>query len=90
MEEQGIIKNYYEQLVMDSIQNTLLDEGKIDDENMFNDIACIALNQLPLRYIRYSIDTAFYLSGEERTKMDGDVKSAVHKAFEIVSMKPRR
>lgn len=89
MEHDGIT-NYYESLVYDEIKGSLVDTGKISDTDIVNDIACLALNQLPPRYIRYSIDTAFYMSEEERVTMQEKVREAVAQAYGIVRSKPRR
>lgn len=83
------ITNYYESLVYDEINSSLVDTGKVTDTDIVNDIACVALNQLPPRYIRYSIDAAFYMSEEERVTMQNNVKIAVENAYNIVRSKPR-
>jgi hypothetical protein len=75
------ISNYYEKLVVDEIM------GRQDiDENddVLIDIACVALNQLPSRYFRYSVDMAFYLSASENVKMEEDVKKSVDHAITFV------
>ena len=76
------INNYYEQLVfrhiLDSIQNPV-------DENFLEDVACVALNHLPAKYVRHEVDMAFYMTSEERNKIDADVTIAVRKAIEYVS-----
>jgi len=76
------ISNYYEKLVVDEI-------GKRDkltnlDEDVLIDMACVALNQLPARYYRYSVDMAFYLSATETQRMEDDVKEAVEHAIKFV------
>lgn len=76
--------NYYEALVLAAIQNYAqahLPAGLID-EAMLEDAACIALNQLPPRYIRHHVDTSFYLSTSEREAMENAVEKAVQHAFE--------
>ncbi|MCK4710837.1 MAG: late competence development ComFB family protein, partial [Gammaproteobacteria bacterium] len=49
------IHNYYEHLVFDYMEKHIIPncEGKTDD--YFLDIACIALNKLPPRYVRYEV-----------------------------------
>jgi len=88
--ENDSILNYYEKLVFDNIQQTLIDTGKIESEDAIQDIACLALNGLPSRYIRHHVDTIFYMPDHEKKKMMTDVAAAVQKAYEIVSTKPRR
>lgn len=75
------ISNYYEKLVVDDLSRR--ESLDADDDRMI-DIACVALNQLPSRYFRYSVDMAFYLSASENLKMETDVKDAVDYAIEFV------
>ncbi len=83
------IVNYYEKLVFDHIQATLVDTRKIGTLDAILDIACLALNRLPSRYIRHRIDAAFYMTDHERQKMQGDVDVAVRQAYEFVLANPR-
>ena len=53
------------------------------------DVACIALNMLPGRYVRYEIDAEFYNSMEEKNKLIENAKSAILKAAKIVQEHPR-
>lgn len=83
------IVNYYEKLVFDHIQATLVDTRKIGTLDAILDIACLALNRLPSRYIRHRIDAAFYMTDHERQKMQGDVDVATRQAYEFVLANPR-
>jgi hypothetical protein len=76
------IHNYYEGLVLDQIQRSIPE--RLDNGDYIADIACVALNHLPPRYIRYSVDMAFYLSPEERQEMLDKVKLAVNDAINVV------
>lgn len=79
------IHNYYEQLVLDQLltrRNTEL-QGESDD--FLSDIACVALNQLPARYVRHNVDTAFFMTQEERQVIDQEVDKAVKKAIDYVN-----
>ena len=78
------IHNYYEQLVIDYLTEILAPELEIADEDLLEDIACIALNNLPARYIRHSVDMAFFLTTSEREQIFDMVKSETHKAAEKV------
>lgn len=77
------ISNYYEKPVYDRILATL---GPIhgDDLDYLADVACVALNNLPARYIRHQVDMAFYMSSEERENMAKDIKKAVEDAIDFV------
>jgi hypothetical protein len=77
------IHNYYEVLVFEEIKSSITESKR--DPDYIADIACVALNHLPPRYIRYTVDMAFYLSPEERQEMSDKVKKAVSDAIEFVS-----
>lgn len=76
------ISNYYEKLVVDDLSRR---ENITTQDDTLSDIACVALNQLPSRYFRYSVDMAFYLSASENEKMENDVSDAVDYAIEFVN-----
>jgi len=76
------IKNYYEDLVVDEIFRRTSSEN-IKPE-YYDDIACVALNKLPPKYYRFSVDIAFYLSGQEYQDMQKQVKVAVDEAIAFV------
>jgi len=54
------------------------------DAELLADVACVALNRLPPRYIRHEVDFAFYLSERERAEADTLVLEAVDFAFGFV------
>lgn len=79
------IQNYYETMVIKEI-NELLIRKEIDtDEDFLNDLACVALNQLPARYVRHNVDMIFYMTQEERQEMHDNVSEAVQTAISYVS-----
>ena len=82
------IHNYYEKLVFDEVLEHQDKEGLSLDEGMLADVVCVALNNLPARYVRYSIDIAFYLTIAEREHMDKLVHNAVKSAFTLVMSNP--
>lgn len=73
------IHNYYEHLVLERIEKLGLVEKKSPD--YLADLCCLALNQVPPRYIRYEVDMAFYLPQSERQQMEMNVEHAVDKAI---------
>lgn len=81
------VHNYYERLVMEDIRDHYLDKGLSDEQ--LADMACIALNRLPPRYIRYDIDMSFYLSAEEYEAIHNKVKAALAEAFKKLRDNPR-
>ncbi|MFD2112937.1 late competence development ComFB family protein [Thiorhodococcus fuscus] len=78
------IGNYYERLVMECIRETIEADKASDEAAYIEDLACVALNNLPPRYIRHSIDLASHLSDEERDQMHRQVTEAVEKARTII------
>jgi hypothetical protein len=77
------IHNYYEALVIEHIMNTIAKEPDID-EDFLEDVACLALNQLPARYVRHDVDMAFFLTTREREKMQTSITEAVLQATKQV------
>jgi len=76
------IKNFYEGLVSEEIYR-LLDEGKVEEDNV-EDVACVALNNLPSKYYRHSVDLAFYQGPEELMEMRRRVVEEVSSAIGFV------
>lgn len=83
------ITNYYEKLVFDEIAIISSKRNLTLDEDAILDIACVALNQLPARYVRHQVDTVFYSRGEDNVKMSSEIESAVSSAFDKVLSNPR-
>ena len=83
------VKNYYETLVFQYICTEYGNDSVADEPGAMEDIACLALNQLPCRYVRFSIDAAFYLSTEEQQSMHNAVRTAVDKAVRYVRDHPK-
>jgi competence protein ComFB len=69
MQVDGLIRNFYEKLVLDVINHQA--EMISLEEDQWADVACVSLNQLPSRYFRHSVDMAFYLSSEEYSECLG-------------------
>jgi hypothetical protein len=78
------IHNYYEQMVIDHLVETLAPELGITDREQLADIACLALTNLPARYIRHDVDMAFFLTTPERERMRARVITETRKAAEKV------
>jgi len=57
---------------------------QVDLHELLADIACVALNRLPPRYIRHAVDFSFYLSEKERADMESAIAEAVRYSFEFV------
>ena len=76
------VHNYYEKMVFDEITR-FYDKGNLDEDTI-EDLACIALNQIPPRYIRHHVDMCFFMSEHERLQMVDDVKNAVAFAYDKI------
>ena len=77
------INNLYEKLVVARVVEKLGAEKEFDHDQL-EDIACLALNKLPAKYIRYSVDAAAALSASQHQLQDADIDNAVEYAIKIV------
>ena len=78
------IQNYFERLVCGVIQAKVNDDQIEDDDDLLGDIACVALNQLPSRYVRHNVDMIFYMTTEEREQNQTLAEEAVIMAIDYV------
>lgn len=86
------IQNWYEKIVYTIIyeqrsnpeNSTLTTQDLTLDTELWSDVACLALNHLPPRYVRHSVDMTFYLSPQERLEMEQRAESAVQDALDYV------
>lgn len=78
----SLIHNYYEQLVFRRIDELI--QNPMDD-NFTEDVACVALNHLPAKYVRHEVDMAFYMTSKERSKINSSVNTAVQDAINYVN-----
>ncbi len=79
------IHNYYEQLVLDRISELATSTLSGETEDFLCDVACIALNQLPSRYVRHNVDTVFYMPIQEREQVQQEVFETVNRAIHYVN-----
>jgi len=82
------IYNFYENLVYEAISEEMSKREHGVSQAEIEDIACLALNALPARYIRHTVDTVYFLSDEDRIKMDKNVHTAVNDAIQKVKNNP--
>jgi len=87
------IRNHYEQPVLAAVNDLSAGYPGLD-RTLLPDVACVALNRLPTRYIRHPVDLAFYMTDQERMDTDRTIEGAVRHAFEFVqaraAMRARR
>jgi hypothetical protein len=79
------VRNHNERSVFDAVMRLSPKyPGLAHDPELMADVACVALNRLPPRYIRHEVDFAFYLSERERHDSDRQMNDAVEYAFGFV------
>jgi hypothetical protein len=77
--------NHHEREVFTAVVDAAQDyPGLSIDEDLLADVACVALNRLPPRYIRHEVDFSFYLTEHERLEIDAAISEAVTYAFNFV------
>ncbi|NEV60487.1 late competence development ComFB family protein [Thiorhodococcus minor] len=79
------IENVYERLVMECIREILEDGALASDPDYADDLACIALNSLPPKYVRHAVDFASHLDDESHAALRAEAADAVGKAIETIS-----
>jgi hypothetical protein len=77
------IHNFYERAVFEAVVGQAATYPGVT-ATQWPDVACVALNRLPPRYIRHEVDLAFYLTDKERTALEHAVAESVAYAFEFV------
>lgn len=77
--------NHHEREVFAAVMDASKDYPEIAISNdLLCDVACVALNRLPPRYIRHEVDFSFYLTEHERLEIDNAIMEAVSYAFNFV------
>lgn len=79
------INNYFEKLVIELVQEKAGTGQLENDEDYLSDISCVALNQLPSRYVRHNVDMVFYMTAEEKEQNSIIVEDAVVMAIDYVN-----
>jgi len=87
-DEVDFIHNYYERLVLQEIfaQSLRVQEG---DRDFLADVACVALNRMPPRYIRHDVDMTFFMSPQDIQEISNKVANAVSDAISYVESRER-
>lgn len=84
------INNHYETLVAVELHKQLGNTAEGGDSDYLEDVACVALNKLPPRYVRHQVDLSYYLTDEERAGMEEAARLAVSEALAFVSQHRQR
>jgi hypothetical protein len=79
------IRNHHERAVFRAVIETAPQfPGIASRSDLLVDVACVALNRLPPRYIRHEADFAFFITDRERADLELAVSEAVEYAFGFV------
>ena len=78
------LHNFYERLVLKSIADYSLFSDELEDQDFLEDVACMALNKLPAKYVRHDVDLMFYMTAREHEQLENTVNNAVKTAIEYV------
>jgi len=77
--------NHHEREVFGAVVDMAKDYPDLGISNdLLCDVACVALNRLPPRYIRHEVDFSFYLTEHERLEIDNAIVEAVSYAYNFV------
>jgi hypothetical protein len=77
------VHNYYERLVFEEVIHRSSEHEDFNSD-MLADVACVALNRLPTRYVRHDVDFMFYLTEAERNAIELSLTAALDFAFAYV------
>ena len=77
------VHNYYERLVFEEVVR-MSESYSHYSADMLADVACVALNRLPARYVRHDVDMMFYLTEHERQAIEESLGEALSFAFSLV------
>jgi len=77
------VHNYFERLVFEEVARRSEAHPEFTSD-MLGDVACVALNRLPARYVRHDVDMMFYLSEQERHAIEVSMDEVLQFAFAFV------
>ena len=79
------VRNHNERAIFDAVSHQAgRYPGLGHNAELLADVACVALNRLPPRYIRHEVDFVFYLNERERGDSQRQLHDAVEFAFGFV------
>ncbi len=87
-DETDFVHNYYERQVLQEAvtQSERIQQG---DRDFLADVACVALNRLPPRYIRHDVDMTFFMSPQDMMEIEQKVTAAVKEAIAYVEAREK-
>lgn len=77
------VHNYYERLVFEGVASRAEAYPGFTSD-MLADVACVALNRLPSRYVRHDVDLMFYLTESERRAIESSLEEVLQFGFMFV------
>lgn len=77
------VHNFYERVVFEAVAGQSSTHPEFTPD-MLADVACVALNRLPARYLRHDVDMMFYLTESERGAIEDALQEALNFAFGFV------
>ena len=85
------VHNYYERLVFEEVaRRASLPIYHDFTADMLADVACLALNRLPVRYVRHDVDMMFYMTELERSTIDRSMEEVLEFSFAFVTERTAR
>jgi Late competence development protein ComFB len=85
------VHNYYERLVFEEVAlRSQMPDFMDFTSDMLADVACLALNRLPARYVRHDVDMMFYLTESERQAMHQAMEEVMQFSFKLVRERKAR
>ena len=78
------VHNYNERLVFEEVLTRRVNHPDFTEE-MLADVACVALNRMPVRYVRHEVDLVFYMTEQERHGIELAMEAALAYAFTYVA-----
>ena len=83
------VHNYFERIIFEDVARL---SGSYPDysADMLADVACVALNRLPARYVRHDVDMMFYLTEQERHAIEESLNEVLAFAFKFVGERMAR
>ena len=79
------VHNYYERLVFEEVARLSQEPAHVGyTADMLSDVACLALNRLPARYVRHDVDMLFYMTEQERQAIEHSMNEVLKFSFAFV------
>ena len=83
------VHNYYERLIFEAVARQAQSHPDFTAD-MLADVACVALNRLPARYVRHDVDMMFYLTEQERHAIEQSLDEVLKFSFNFVKERTAR